>query len=66
MIARSTLVSSLAMYQRVGIMVVRIARILSASVILVLFRSVPSAACDGWSLQNPFSSNRREPPENPH
>ena len=36
-------------------MVVRIARILSASVILVALADVRPARCDGWSLSNPFA-----------
>jgi hypothetical protein len=44
----------LAMYMKVATM--RIARILSASVILVLLVEVQPASCEGWSLPNPFSS----------
>jgi len=37
-------------------MVVRIARILSACVMLVLLADVRPAVCEGWSLPNPFAS----------
>lgn len=37
-------------------MVVRIARILSACVTLVLLANVRPAVCEGWSLPNPFAS----------
>jgi hypothetical protein len=40
-------------------MVVRIARILSAGVILALVASVQPAACGGWSLPNPFASDTK-------
>jgi hypothetical protein len=41
------------------IMVVRIARILSASLVLALLADVRPAKCDGWSLANPFSSSTK-------
>lgn len=37
-------------------MVVRIARILSAGVILILLADAQPAVCEGWSLPNPFAS----------
>ena len=37
-------------------MVGRIARILSASVMVVLLADVRPALCEGWSLLHPFSS----------
>jgi hypothetical protein len=40
-------------------MVVRITRVLSASVILALLVNVMPAVCDGWSLSNPFSSDTK-------
>jgi hypothetical protein len=40
-------------------MVVRIARILSASLVLVLWANVRPATCEGWSLPNPFSSETK-------
>jgi hypothetical protein len=43
-------------YLKVTIMVVRIARILSAGVMLVLLADVQTAVCEGWSLPNPFAS----------
>ena len=44
-------------------MVVRIARILSASVILVLLADGRPAVCEGWSLPNPFSSESKTEPK---
>lgn len=38
-------------------MVMRIARILSAGVVLALTASLQPATCHGWSLPNPFASS---------
>jgi hypothetical protein len=46
----------LAERQEVVMMVVRIARILSAGVMLVVLAGVRPAMCEGWSLSNPFAS----------
>jgi hypothetical protein len=40
-------------------MVVRIARVLSTGVTLVLLAVVPSIVCADWSLPNPFSSESK-------
>jgi hypothetical protein len=40
-------------------MVVRIARVLSAGVMLVLLANVRPAVCEGWSLLHPFSSDTK-------
>jgi hypothetical protein len=51
------LICFLTVFQRVVIMVVRIAQILSAGVLLVLLADVRPAAGDGWSLPKPFASS---------
>lgn len=38
-------------------MLARTAKILTASVMMILFVGVRPAACEGWSLPNPFSSS---------
>ena len=43
----------------VVIMVVRIARVLSAGVVFVLLANVRPAVCEGWSLLHPFSSDTK-------
>jgi hypothetical protein len=40
-------------------MVVRIARVLSAGLILAWVATVQSVACAGWSLPNPFASETK-------
>ena len=40
-------------------MVVRITRILSASLMLAVLADVRPARCEGWSLSNPFSSETK-------
>ena len=39
-------------------MVAKIVRILSVCLVLVLLADVQPALCDGWSLPNPFSSDK--------
>jgi len=44
--------------QRVAVMVAKIARIAVAGLMLVLLAAVRPAQCDGWSLPNPFASDK--------
>ncbi len=49
-------VFSVASNEEVEIMVVRISRILSAGIVVVVLANVQPAMCSGWSLPNPFAS----------
>ena len=44
-------------------MIVRIAGVLSVSVMLVLLADVRPAMCKGWSLPNPFASETKTEPK---
>jgi hypothetical protein len=53
------------MSPQVAIMVTKIAKALSAALLLVFFADVRPAWCDGWSLPNPFASSEPTPKPRP-